>query len=419
MDINQSTIQGNADALLSLFQQAGIGDTAESPYVRDIGDYVQIVHGDIGTGECIQSLLASHGEETTPWHRFQPVIFVMGLFHLKMACADAIWKIFISPRNARNDDTSLSKQVAEIHPNETSKIASKPGFRHMHEIIQHVGIASCLDCWREEICQHNSLINDLEVWAASRPTLNEIQSITIILAKKYLPDKNASDAFFNPSEQQDQVHNNISMREQYFLLYEELSYALNAGDIGHVETCFILWAFIFKGCGKHKYATHLIRFLYDLHYVYPHGLSHAVQMNILCNPTGKPFHYHAIDWLVEHNNLYTKCIYGGHFSNRTKARILKESALIEFENMFALNHCTYQHSPPKMTKTLAKLALYMLKTNTHKTVPGRKALYLIPEAMQEGKHKLVAAKEIAYEIGLDAESNVELEVDGENGDLDV
>lgn len=34
--------------------------------------------------------------------------------------------------------------------------------------------------------------------------------------------------------------------------------------------------------------------------------SHAIQMNILCNPTGKSGHFRAIDWLVEHNNLYTK-----------------------------------------------------------------------------------------------------------------
>lgn len=32
----------------------------------------------------------------------------------------------------------------------------------------------------------------------------------------------------------------------------------------------------------------------------------AIRMNILCNPTGKKHHFRAIDWLVEHNNLYIK-----------------------------------------------------------------------------------------------------------------
>jgi len=29
-------------------------------------------------------------------------------------------------------------------------------------------------------------------------------------------------------------------------------------------------------------------------------------MNILCNPTGKKGHFHLIDWVIEHNNLYIK-----------------------------------------------------------------------------------------------------------------
>jgi hypothetical protein len=29
-------------------------------------------------------------------------------------------------------------------------------------------------------------------------------------------------------------------------------------------------------------------------------------MNILCNPTGKKDGFRAIDWVVEHNNLYIK-----------------------------------------------------------------------------------------------------------------
>jgi hypothetical protein len=29
-------------------------------------------------------------------------------------------------------------------------------------------------------------------------------------------------------------------------------------------------------------------------------------MNILCNPTGKKGEFRALDWIVEHNNLYIK-----------------------------------------------------------------------------------------------------------------
>ncbi|KZT68863.1 hypothetical protein DAEQUDRAFT_670600, partial [Daedalea quercina L-15889] len=118
MDINQSSVDGNIEALTELFQQAGWGNLVVTPDCIDMNEYIVLVHGDLGTCECVQSLLFSRGEEKTPYHRFQVVVFVLGLFHLKMACADAIWKIFIFPKAAREDATSLLKQVAEIRPKE-------------------------------------------------------------------------------------------------------------------------------------------------------------------------------------------------------------------------------------------------------------------------------------------------------------
>jgi hypothetical protein len=52
----------------------------------------------------------------------------MGLFHLKMACADAIWRIFIQPKNSDKDPNSLILFISQIHPKETGKIKSKLGF---------------------------------------------------------------------------------------------------------------------------------------------------------------------------------------------------------------------------------------------------------------------------------------------------
>ncbi|EPQ49753.1 hypothetical protein GLOTRDRAFT_15954, partial [Gloeophyllum trabeum ATCC 11539] len=66
----------------------------------------------------------------------------------------------------------------------------------------------------------------------------------------------------------DEVFENQQLKQQYFLLYEELTIAMNAGDIGRVEDCFLPWAFIFRGCGKHKYATQMLRFLHNLYFVY-------------------------------------------------------------------------------------------------------------------------------------------------------
>lgn len=271
MDVNQSSVQGNADALESLFRQGGVGDPHDTPGVKDTGDHVIIVHGDLSTCERVQSLQESRSVERTPWRRLQPIIFCMGLFHLKMACADAVWKVFIHPSTAREDPTSLMSYVAQIRPKETGKIGSKPGFRRMHEVIQHVGIASRLDCWQTEVRKRN-LGSSLDEWAAKKPSWEEIEAIAAHMVCIYVADTQFDKQRCAPEVERDQQWENTLLQEQYFLLYEEISYAMNSGDIGRVETCFIPWIAIFRGCGKYKYATQMIKFLYNLHKVYPEKL---------------------------------------------------------------------------------------------------------------------------------------------------
>jgi hypothetical protein len=42
--------------------------------------------------------------------------------------------------------------------------------------------------------------------------------------------------------------------------------------------------------------------------VLTYQIRRAIRLSMLCNPTGKPGKFRAIDWLVEHNNLYLKVI---------------------------------------------------------------------------------------------------------------
>ncbi|KAJ7939849.1 hypothetical protein B0H13DRAFT_2457922 [Mycena leptocephala] len=126
MDTNQSTHAGNITAMADLLRQGGVGppppphNPSESDPAKiaqrkrlqnlvSLLKYVVLFFGDLGTAERVQGILLRHSIESTPWLRYQFVIFVMGFFHLKMACADAIWRIFIEPKDARVDpNTSTS-----------------------------------------------------------------------------------------------------------------------------------------------------------------------------------------------------------------------------------------------------------------------------------------------------------------------
>ncbi|EMD32166.1 hypothetical protein CERSUDRAFT_59156 [Gelatoporia subvermispora B] len=432
MDVNEATVAGNVEALKNLFQQAGIGSTEEQstgqptppqPLFQDVGNHVILVHGDLSTAEQVDSLLHSRGAEETPWRRFQSVVFVMGLFHLKMACADAIWKICIQPKAAQIDPTSLMKEITKIRPKEAVKIGSKPGFRRMHEVIQHVGIVSRLDCWRVEV-ERSYGFASLEDWGKSGVQWDKIQEIAEKLVLEYVAGPKTAMARTNAPEHRDQQNENAKHRQRLYLHYDEMSRSMNVGDIGRVEECFLPWILIFRGCGKHKYAAHMQRFLYNLHFTYPERLSWAIRMNMLCNPTGTPDGFRGIDWWLEHNNFYTKVIYGGQFSNRTLQRILLESVLIvvfkririSFENMFALHQRSYIHSPAEMEQTFKILAKQMEENHTHKFREGRTAEYIMPDIIDIGLHRTLSGQTETEDEGPD-EGGVVL--DAEDGDLDV
>ncbi|KAF7969900.1 hypothetical protein HWV62_25563 [Athelia sp. TMB] len=359
-----------------------------------------------------------------------------------MACADAIWRLLIQATAGRPFEiNSFIHHISIIRPRETGKIESKPGFRRMHEAIEHVGLVSRLDCWHLEAERRG--FESLEAFAQSEPSWEMLNNMAVSLVQEQVADNNFSNLRAQPLALRDQVRENVLLRQQYFLLYEEITYALNEGDIGRVEDTFMPWAFIFRGCGKHKYAAHMMKYLHNVHFIYPEGLKRAICMNILCNPTGTPGQFRAIDWWVEHNNLYLKRIYGGKYSNHTKHKMLADSPLIELykntriqvENIFHLYHRTTRHSTPNLEIMFSMLHADMRKNNTNRYIAGRTTSHSVPDAMCEGLHVLSTTVQ-QRSLGVDDvdvggadddkegwedvpdEENIELEV-GDDGSLDV
>ncbi|TFY58642.1 hypothetical protein EVJ58_g6297 [Rhodofomes roseus] len=130
----------------------------------------------------------------------------------------------------------------------------------------------------------------------------------------------------------------------------------------------------------------------DVHFVYPERLRRAIRLNWLCNLRGLPGTYRAIDWVVELNNLYTKHIHGGEFSNRTLDYLLKESGLIDIyrksqvniaDNLCMTNR-TINHAKPNMVETYKKVCNHMAANRTHEQVAGRTELYEVKDKLREG-----------------------------------
>ncbi|KAI0038958.1 hypothetical protein FA95DRAFT_1504832, partial [Auriscalpium vulgare] len=400
MDINQSKVSGNIRAVEELMAQGGVGDPNADPEeqsdVVDISPFVVLIHGDLGTLERVNSAQERRALEDTPWRRMQYAVLTPGFFHLKMAAADTIWRIFINHPGTQDDPNSLKTLAGILRPKETGKIATKPGFRRMHEIIGHVGAVLRLDCWRLEARRRSDNWTGLEEFANAKPAWDLIIEMSEALARNYVAGSPNLDLFemrSNPSNLRDQQHENTLILHQYLLLYEELSFGMNVGDIGRLDTIFPMWIYLFRASGKHKYASAILKFLTDVHFVYPEGLKRAVRYNCLVNPTGKPNAFRAVDWLVELNNLFTKDTYGGSGSNYTKKRVITESILIEIyrachkkiERDLHLSGLTSAKGKKDLTTTFKKLGDYIRDTSrANEYQRERKTSYSVSNMLDKG-----------------------------------
>jgi len=190
-----------------------------------------------------------------------------------MACADALWRCFVLPPSSREDETSLMRDIAQLRPRETGIYATKPGFRRMHQLVNHAGICRRLDCWRAYVKnKYPDIAGTLESFAALQPELSDLQEMAREISRTYVATHRLRRMRLKPTAERDLQFENALHLNKYFLLYEELSLAMNCGDIGRVEACIVSWIPILKAVGKHKYAAYMTNFLINVHFVYPEGL---------------------------------------------------------------------------------------------------------------------------------------------------
>ena len=81
------------------------------------------------------------------------LIFIIGIFHLKMACADALWHIFIDLKTARIDANSLLQFVAQYQLQETRKNwfwSRLPPYARSSWLYWSCSAFGCLVGWSQE-----------------------------------------------------------------------------------------------------------------------------------------------------------------------------------------------------------------------------------------------------------------------------
>ncbi|KAF8601732.1 hypothetical protein BDV93DRAFT_509786 [Ceratobasidium sp. AG-I] len=91
--------------------------------------------------------------------------------------------------------------------------------------------------------------------------------------------------------------------------YMEFATAVTEGDIGRVFEIIKVLRFTFWGGGATNYGNELLELACNYYYEYPAELQVAIFNNYLVNPSGLKNHWHELDLLQEHFNLWIKCVF--------------------------------------------------------------------------------------------------------------
>ncbi|KIK80261.1 hypothetical protein PAXRUDRAFT_766405, partial [Paxillus rubicundulus Ve08.2h10] len=128
---------------------------------------------------------------------------------------------------------------------------------------------------------------------------------------------------------------------------------------------------------------------------------------ILVNPTGKGKKWHAVDWCVELNNLFTKAPIqhfqqaknGGKGSNHTVERIILKSPLVQMyrniqtliQKNFDHTHLSTKYRDADMAKSFKKLCSQLAAHLLHSTLPGRKSRHTVIYLFDKGREMMEKA----------------------------
>lgn len=197
--------------------------------------------------------------------------------------------------------------LQKLRSKSTGEFTSKngPSFRSMHDVIHHVAWIDFLDIWRVEVLAKYKFAT-LDEWAKSEPTWEDIVILSDEIFEKHLPQDDFGDKQEESAAKRDMVFKNMCLCNQHGLLYLEFCRSMNHGDVRCILQLLVYLILIFAATGKHKYATHMTKFLSDLFHVYPPYLRDAILRNWLFNIKGTKDGFCAFDWLQELTNLYVK-----------------------------------------------------------------------------------------------------------------
>ncbi|OSD06261.1 hypothetical protein PYCCODRAFT_1354209, partial [Trametes coccinea BRFM310] len=384
MHIDESSTTGNADVLGEIFSVMMYSQLVPLMYRSTL----KITAGDQLSISRIRSPVANRAGHDSFGQSFLWALCMPGLFHYKMTATHAVLESHFGSASTSNPGSLADRKPIVL--------SSLPPFCTCRDLIfvsLYARILHCLqlvsDC--DSLDEYAANISFSELQQHAEAIVNKYAAAGVVHEQRSSRDaekrRRAHDVETESSESThepqpsaagDMVFENAVLFLRDALVLREFNDTIKVGDSGRIVTVLKIWALVFRGSGRMKYAHELLHLIHNLTHVWPEPLRRIVLKNWLLNPTGKDDSWVEVDLLQEHLNFWIKNIYQAHRSNASWEWLGTISPCIDILHRLAtqINHDLgsrqgAKHTSPSVERDISELMDALAQHRVYEVEPGR------------------------------------------------
>ncbi|TFY51470.1 hypothetical protein EVJ58_g10547 [Rhodofomes roseus] len=403
MEIDESTIVGNAEVTKSMFSAVGL-DMASDTFTRT----VKLIAGDQLSISRLRALTRNRAGHDSFANSYLWAVVIPGIFHYKMAATHGFMEVHYGRNTSPGNPGSLA-----FHNNLLDRkpivLTSLPSFRESRDLIFVSLYARVLRC-----LELVSGTEDLDGYAQII-TLEQLEDHCAEIVRRFADGKSVDDLRTARSAEMregidqrtadgipegargqtedttgseeppprrpsrgDTVLENAILFVRDALLMRLLTDCVKCGDLGRLLIVLKVLALYYRGCGRNNYAQEVLFLVHNIKNVWPEPLRDVVLNNWLVNPTGKANAWVEVDLLQEHFNFWIKTIYKAHGSNASWEWLAMISPCIdvlrrlatEIHSLLGAKQGT-KHTSPSLDKDIRQLIALLRRFHVYEFQPGR------------------------------------------------
>ncbi len=359
MQIDESSITGNADVMDEMFTELGF-----DPHSEDFAATVRLIFGDQLSIARLRTLINNRAGHETEADSYAYTAFGPGLFHHQLAFGHGFVEThFGDPTTNGAGNPSCLAFLNGVLDRKAISPNSLPPYRTTRDLVYHILIAATPICLQEvsgtqDFENYTATVSFDQLRGDVSKVFQKILNARVISGlrrarqdevaerTRAAPDPQAFDPFAEDQPKLktgDMVFENMVLMLRDALILREFNDAIKGGYSGRICHVLKVLALMYRGLGRTKYAHETLHIIHNLTHIWPKPLRYVVLpvryvpaltsrlssdimvKNWLVNPTGKPNSWVPVDLMQEHNNFWTKVRFSASFRARATYLLLSDN----------------------------------------------------------------------------------------------